>query len=296
MDRIADFLKYLESERRLSPHTVTAYRTDLEQFWIFVSEKHGVNEWGKITHLHIRSWLSSMLEQGVTPRSVRRKISSLKSLYRFLVREKAVLCNPMDKIVEPKMSERLPSFVTEPQMECLLQSDDRTDGTYESVRDAAIIETFYALGLRQSELIGLRYGDFDWYALQVRIHGKGDKDRIIPFAPAFRDFLQQYLSVRKTRFGEISVTSYVFVTDRGKPLYPMLVYRIVRKALAWSSVQQKSPHVLRHTFATHLLDEGAELDAIKELLGHASLSATQVYTHTSISKLKEIYKQSHPRE
>lgn len=292
MGKVADFLEYLETERRNSPHTVTAYRTDLEQFALHISPK----EPEKADAAEIRAWLGSRAEHGDTARSIRRKISSLKSFYRFLQREGCLTANPMEKIIAPKMSERLPSFVTEPQMERLMERMESEEDSFETVRNAMIVEIFYALGLRQSELAALRLGDFDFGRLQVRVLGKGNKERMLPFMPDFRDRLLAYVAVREASLGPVRPESPLFVTAKGRPVYPMLIYRVVHEALETTSVRKKSPHVLRHTFATHLLDGGAELDAIKELLGHANLSATQIYTHTSIAKLKKIYQQSHPRE
>lgn len=202
----------------------------------------------------------------------------------------------MDRISLPKLPEHLPGYVQENQMERLLQTLTEQAETFDEIRNAVMVETFYALGIRQSELIGLRYRDFDFPNRQVTVFGKGNKERLVPFAPAYYERLQAYIAARDERFGRIQPESRLFVTDKGKPLYPMLVYRVIHQALELTSVKQKSPHVLRHTFATHLLDEGADLNAIKELLGHANLSATQIYTHTSITHLKEIYKQSHPRD
>ena len=296
MDRAADFLAYLKVERRLSPHTVEAYRSDLEQFRHFLGETFQVPDFPEAEYRHVRQWVAQLLSEGVSPRSVRRKLSALKTFYRFLEREKAILHNPMDKITAPKMSRRLPSFVTESQMEQLLQAGEEDCTSFEEIRDAMIMESFYALGLRLSELIGLRCRDVDTGRLQVRVLGKGGKVRLLPFAPAFGERLQAYMAAREAAFGSARPDAFLFVTDKGSPLYPMLVYRLVRRWLEPAAVARKSPHVLRHTFATHLLDEGADLNAIKELLGHANLSATQVYTHTSVAKLKEVYHQAHPRE
>ena len=292
MDKITDFLNYLKFERRSSPHTVTAYRTDLEQFSRYLSSK----ALQTADAAAIRAWLDSRMEQGDTPRSIRRKMSSLKAYFRFLQREHGLVSNPMDRILAPKMAGRLPSFVTEPQMEQLMEAMESREVSFETIRDAMIMETFYALGLRQSELIALRRSDIDMAQLQVRVLGKGNKERLLPFMPVFRDHLADYMAAWEAQFGPMRPESPLFVTAKGRPLYPMLVYRVVHASLEMTNVRKKSPHVLRHTFATHLLDEGAELNAIKELLGHANLAATQVYTHTSIAKLKKIYQQSHPRE
>ena len=296
MDKLADFLRYLKNERRLSPHTVRAYAADVEQFAVYLSRKVSVSTLEKVSHDDVREWISEMYDAEITPRSMRRKISSLKAYYRFLQQEGCVAASPMERISLPKLPERLPHYVQESQMERLLDMLAEHTETFEEIRDAMLVETFYALGLRQSELIGLRYRDFDFANRQVRVLGKGNKERLLPFAPAFYGRLQAYIDARNERFGKIQPESRLFVTEKGNPLYPMLVYRVIHRALELTSVKQKSPHVLRHTFATHLLDGGADLNAIKELLGHADLSATQIYTHTSITHLKEIYKQSHPRD
>lgn len=296
MDKLADFLRYLKNERRVSPHTVRAYASDVEQFAACLSAKEPAFTLEKATYDDVREWISEMYDAEITPRSIRRKISSLTAYYKFMQREGCIASSPMDKISLPKLPEHLPSYVQENQMERLLQTLDEHMECFDEIRDAMMVETFYALGLRQSELIGLRYRDLDFSNRQVRILGKGNKERLVPFAPAFCERLQAYIAARDERFGKIQAESRLFVTAKGDPLYPMLVYRVIHRALEMTSVKQKSPHVLRHTFATHLLDEGADLNAIKELLGHANLSATQIYTHTSISHLKEIYKQSHPRD
>lgn len=296
MDKLADFLRYLTYERRVSPHTASAYTADVSQFAAYLSGSVPAVPLEKAAYWDVREWISKMYDAELTPRSIRRKIASLTAYYKFLQQEGCLFSNPMDRISLPKLSEHLPAYVAENQMERLLQDLANSSEDFASMRNAMMVETFYALGLRQSELIGLRYRDFDFPNRQVRILGKGNKERLIPFAPAFQARLQAYIAVRDERFGKIQAESRLFVTDRGKALYPMLVYRVIHRALELTSVEQKSPHVLRHTFATHLLDEGADLNAIKELLGHANLSATQIYTHTSIAHLKEIYKQSHPRD
>ena len=300
MNEIADFLLYLKVERRNSAHTVIAYENDLMQYCSFLKKTANIEAPSEARYQQIRSWINQLYEEGISPRSIKRKISALKSFYKFLYREKRIDVNPMNKIITPKQSKRLPSFVSEPQMELLLEEAEKEAekmaDSYETFRDDLILETFYAMGIRLSELIQLKYGDIDLYNMQLKVLGKGNKERIIPFASGYKERLQHYLEIRKNQFGEIHPQDSLFLTLNGKPLYPMLVYRRMHRYLEMVSVQQKSPHVLRHTFATHLLNEGADINAIKELLGHANLSATQVYTHTSIAHLKKIYNQSHPRE
>lgn len=302
MDELTDFLQYLKVERRHSPHTVSAYRNDMLQFVSYISHDYGLQKISEADHKIIRSWLNQLYEEGITPRSINRKISSLKAFFKFMLKEQRITVNPMSKVTSPKQRKRLPSFVSEPQMESLLRSAEpnpdnpETPDNFENRRDDTILETFYAMGMRLSELIQLKYKDIDLYDMHIKVLGKGNKERIVPFANGYRERLQRYLDKREELFGTIQPDDYLFVTLKGKPLYPMLVYRRMHRYLEMASVQQKSPHVLRHTFATHLLNEGADINAIKELLGHANLSATQIYTHTSLSHLKEIYKQSHPRE
>ncbi|MBO4402498.1 MAG: tyrosine-type recombinase/integrase [Bacteroidales bacterium] len=296
MDELTDFLQYLKVERRDSIHTVEAYQNDMSQFILFLQNNFGLQEPSAATHQQIRTWINQLYENGLSARSIKRKISALKTFYKFLYTEKRIRVNPMHKITSPRQSKRLPSFVSEPQMLTLLDSTATQMKNFEEIRDDTVLETFYALGIRLSELIQLHFGDVDMYRMHIKVLGKRNKERIIPFAIAYKERLLFYLSKREELFGTIHRNDFLFVTDKGEQLYPMLVYRRMHQYLETVSVQQKSPHVLRHTFATHLLNEGADINAIKELLGHANLSATQVYTHTSIAHLKKIYKQSHPRE
>lgn len=296
MDELTVFLDYLQVERRNSPHTILAYKNDIRQFADYLLQNYGLQNVSSANHKQIRAWINDLHENKISARSINRKISALKSLYKFLCKEKKIEYNPMNKITSPKQRKRLPSFVSEIQMESLLDMAEQQMDSFEEIRDDMVLETFYALGIRLSELINLKSENADFYNMQMKVLGKGDKERIIPFAREYKERLLNYLQKREELFGTINPKDYLFVTLKGKPMYRMLVYRRMQQYLETVSVQQKSPHVLRHTFATHLLNEGADINAIKELLGHANLSATQIYTHTSLSHLKEIYKQSHPRE
>ena len=295
MDRIQEFIVYITTEKRFSPHTCKAYQNDLVQFSAFVTAESSLKSIEEINHKHIRTWIFELLEKGDTPRSVNRKISTLQTFYKFLLRNNYIEINPIDKIIRPKQSKRLPSFVDESEM-TMMFTDIEFPDTFEGIRDKTIIETFYAFGVRLSELINITYQDIDFYNRNIKILGKRNKERIMPFGPHLEECLKNYLYIVENNFGKIQQNAAIFVTKKGSKVYPRLVYKIVHNYIEMvSTIEQKSPHVIRHTFATHLLNQGADLNAIKELLGHASLAATQVYTHTSISKLKEIYNNAHPR-
>ncbi|MDD4210625.1 MAG: tyrosine recombinase XerC [Bacteroidales bacterium] len=295
MEWIQTFLSYITTEKRFSKHTIKAYQTDLMQFTVFIENELSLESIKEVTFQGIRSWIFYLLENGDSPRSVNRKISTLKTFYKFLLRNGHIKSNPIDKIISPKQSKRLPSFVDEGEMATMFTKIDFPD-TFEGIRDRTILETFYALGLRLSELMQLTFQDIDFYNRNVKVLGKRNKERIIPFGPHLENCLKQYFKVFENNFGILQQNMPIFVTKKGEKVYSMLIYRVVHKYIEMvSSIEQKSPHVIRHTFATHLLNQGADLNAIKELLGHSSLAATQVYTHTSIGKLKEIYKNAHPR-
>lgn len=287
-----NFLDYLSFEKRFSVHTVTAYETDLRQFSEYLSSAYSISEIREVNHTIIRSWIVKMMEEKNSARTVNRKITTLKSFYRFLLREKKVVINPMLKIQSPKTSKRLPVFVEKKGMDMLFEEVDFGTGLT-GVQNKLILEMFYATGMRLSELINIRVSDIEFRRMTVKVLGKRNKERIIPFHPTLRDSIKNFLGeCEKEGFG----TSEYLFTKNQKKLNPKLVYSMVRSYLGLvTTVDKKSPHVLRHTFATHMLTNGADLNAIKELLGHASLSATQVYTHNSIEKLKNIHKKAHPK-
>ena len=289
-----NFLKYLELEKRYSPHTLTAYRNDLEEFFSYLSSAYGMISLAEIQHGMIRSWMVTLMEQNIVARSINRKLSTLRSFYKYLLRHGEVKQNPMLKIQPPKNSKKLPVFVEKEKMK-LLFDEVHFDNDFESLRNKLILEMFYSTGMRLAELIGLQTNDIDLHEGVLKVLGKRNKERIIPFPRPLKKVIQSYLKAREMEVKEIGSTQF-FVNSSGKKLYPKLVYRIVVKYIEMvSTLDKKSPHVLRHTFATHMLNNGADINAIKELLGHANLSATQVYTHNTIEKLKNIHQQAHPK-
>jgi integrase/recombinase XerC len=286
------FLAYIQFEKRYSAHTVTAYRSDLDQFFEYLLHHFNTTDITEVNHAMIRSWLVFLMEQQITPRTVNRKLTALKSFYRFLLREGSIHQNPMRKINSPKTSKKLPLFIEKEKMDTLLDQFPAADG-FSGIRDKLIIELFYATGMRLSELVNLTESDVDFHHDTIKVLGKRNKERLIPFTKKFGMQLKDYIFEKNKTHGEVP---FLFVTNKGKKIYPKMVYLIVHKHLGTvTTLDKKSPHVLRHTFATHLLNNGAELNAVKELLGHANLSATQVYTHNTIEKLKKVYKQAHPR-
>ena len=291
---LTSFQKYLQVEKGYSAHTVRSYGDDVRQFFTFCGIELTSSQPPTATSRQVRSWLSSMISDGITSRSVNRKLSSLRSFYRFLQREGLIKVNPVDRVISPKSGKRLPSFVSEKEMAKLFEPEYFTND-FTGVRDRTIIILFYFTGLRLAELISLTTRSIDFSSKALKVKGKGNKERLVPLHPDIIPEIKSYLEMRKKIEVNNSQVS-LFLTLKGKPLYPKLVYRIVKGRLTMvTTLEKKSPHVLRHTFATHLLNKGAELNAIKELLGHANLSATQVYTHSSFEKLKKAYKQAHPR-
>ncbi|MFZ4523810.1 MAG: tyrosine recombinase XerC [Bacteroidales bacterium] len=286
------FLAYLKYEKRYSPHTVTAYQIDLDQFFEYLAHQYNVTDISDADHPMIRSWVAMLMESGITPRSVNRKLTTLKSFYRYLLREGAILTNPMQKVISPKSVKKLPVFIDRDRMEQLLDGTPFDEG-YPAKRNQLILELFYSTGMRLSELVHLKESDLDFHHQTIKVLGKRNKERLIPFGNNISSLLMGYLEEKKRAFGEVD---NLIMTDKGKPVYPRMVHRIVTSYLGKVTThEKKSPHVLRHTFATHLLNNGAELNAVKELLGHANLAATQIYTHNTIDNLKRIYKQAHPK-
>jgi integrase/recombinase XerC len=289
---LKSFLQYIKFEKRFSPHTVLAYENDLSQFLTYHKNVYDTEEPSSITHSMIRSWIVELMEKEISPRSVNRKLTAVKTFYKFLLRQGKVMTNPMIKIQSPKTSKRLPVFVDEKKMDLLFRTENFGED-FEDIRDRLMLEIFYATGMRLSELIGLNDSSLDIYQCQVKVFGKRNKERIIPFTKKLKELIESYLTSRNKIFSHAPA---FFLTDKGKKLYPKFVYRIVTTRLgSVTTLDKKSPHVLRHTFATHMLNNGADIDSVKELLGHANLSATQVYTHNTIEKLKQVYKQAHPR-
>jgi len=292
MDHVEEFIRYLKFEKRYSVHTQKAYEADIIQFKDYIATEYEASV-DQASDVVIRSWVISRIENSSSKRSLNRKLSSLRQFYKYLLREGVVDQNPMLRILSMKIDKTVPSFISETEMRFLLEKLEYSKD-YEGVRDKAVLQMFYHTGIRLSELIDLKVEDVDFSQKQVKVFGKRSKERIIPLLNEHVADLNNYLKERQALFG--SSKGYLFLTISGNVLYPKLVYRFVNSYLSRvTSVNQKSPHVLRHAFATHMLNDGADLNAVKEILGHVSLSSTQIYTHSSVEQLKKVYKQAHPR-
>jgi integrase/recombinase XerC len=290
--QLQSFLDHLKYERRYSQHTIIGYQTDLEQFFAFLASQFESPAIEAVTSLQIRSWLAELKDDGVASRSINRKISSLKSFFKYQLKTGALEQTPMNTIVSPKASKRLPVFVEEKNIADLFNPEFFEDG-WGGRTERLVLLLFYHTGMRLSELINLKYSQLDLSQSQLKVLGKGNKERIIPVAKGLVSELRQY---QQDKPDELKGEGHLFVTEKGKPLHPRMVYAFVRARLSQvTTIEKKSPHILRHSFATHLMNNGADLNAVKELLGHSSLAATQVYTHNTIEKLKEVFKKAHPK-
>jgi integrase/recombinase XerC len=291
--QVTAFIEFLAIEKRYSSLTVQAYAKDLEQFFLFVEIEFDFSDIAMISHQHIRSWMARLNEQKNTARSINRKLSSLKSFYKYCLKMGEVKKLPTQKIISPKVAKRLPSFVHEKQISTVLSDVSATE-TFEDFTKQLILELLYGTGMRRAELKNLKISDVDFYAKTIRILGKGNKVRVVPATEVLLNLCKAYLVAREDN--NFSEAENLLVLKNGKPLYEKYIYNVVQQQLAMHTTQsKKSPHVLRHTFATQLLNNGAQLNAVKDLLGHASLAATQVYTHNSIERLKESFKKAHPK-
>ncbi|MDD4150431.1 MAG: tyrosine-type recombinase/integrase [Bacteroidales bacterium] len=292
------FVKYLKYEKRYSIHTIQSYETDLNQFRTFVYEHcscFGKDDEACLNYQNIRSWIVELSLNDINARTINRKLSCLKSYIKYLKKQNIIDEDPMAKIICPKNKKRLPEFVQEIQMNKLEASDVYTDD-FCGVRDKFIVEMFYNTGMRLSELINIKHVDISFSDLSVKILGKGNKERVCPLNSYTINIYKSYKDKKLEHGFGVSKDDWLFVTDKGNIMYPKFVYqKVVHYLSKVTVIDKKSPHVLRHTFATHMLNRGADLNAIKELLGHVSLAATQVYTHNTFAKIKDVYKQAHPR-
>lgn len=292
MHKISEFCDYLSHQKRYSDHTINAYQKDLEQFSLFLLSDFETESFKEVNSSIIRSWIVQMIENDISPRTINRKISTLKSFYKYLLKNNVIETNPLLKVTTPKTSQRLPVFVKENEITDLF-AEIEFPNDYEGARDNLILELFYATGIRLSELVNLKLNSIDYHNQTIKVIGKRNKERIIPFGNNLKAKIDSYLLERKKIE---SSDDQLFLTKVGKKVYPKLVYRVVKHYLSLiTTTSKKSPHILRHTFATHMLNNGADLNSIKEILGHSNLSATQVYTHNTIEKLKNIHKQAHPK-
>jgi len=293
---LARFIQYIQFEKRYSPHTVSAYQSDLDQFMRFLNTpEETITHPSEITHHLIRNWMVAMMSDDITARSITRKIATLRKYFKFLLQEGIITHNPASKINTPKSPKNLPVVVEDAKLTQMLDDNEVFTHDFKGLRDKLVIETLFGTGMRLAELLGVKETDINIYEGTVKVLGKRNKQRIIPINNELKLLISEYLDLKKSQnFNNNSLT--LLVTDKGADAYPKLIYLIVQKYLSYISTQnKKSPHVLRHTFATSLLNRGADLNAIKELLGHANLSATQIYTHNSVERLKSIYKQAHPK-
>lgn len=290
---IDSFLNFLQYEKRFSPHTVSSYKNDLGQFneYLRTQYEEGTTS---ASYAMVRSWIVSLVEKEMDARTVNRKIASLRTFYKFLQRQESIKKDPMVKIKVLKTKKKLPHFVQEVDMAAMLDKPTFED-SHEGWRERLVLEMLYGTGMRLSELIGLKENQVNLREQTIRVIGKRNKERVIPFSKPLVSVIQSYLKARN-REVETSNHGLLLVTDRGSKCYPMMIYRIVTRHLGeHTNLEKRSPHVLRHTYATHLLNKGAEINAVKDLLGHTSLAATQVYTHNSMEKLKKVFDQAHPK-
>ncbi|OYT17272.1 MAG: integrase [Bacteroidetes bacterium 4572_77] len=292
---IQQFLDHLQYEKRYSKHTLISYKTDLYQFSTAMQENYALSTITDINEQMIRTWLADYMEKGITAKTINRKLSTIKSFFKFLNRQGNLKKNIAAKLQGPKQKKRLPIYMEEQKMDLLFQEEIDPDD-YTSYRDYLIMELFYATGIRRAELINLQTHHVDIASKQIKVLGKRNKERIIPILDYLTFIIERYKTLREKQFNPTNTNNYFFLTKKGEKMYPKLVYRLVNSYLSRVSTQdKKSPHVLRHTFATHMLNNGANLNAVKELLGHSSLAATQIYTHNTIEKLKKVYQQAHPK-
>ena len=288
------FLSYLKYQKRVSTHTQRAYQDDIAAFEAFLLSNFEINTVAA-TYREVRQWMSALAEQGLSASSINRKMATLRAFYKFMLAEGHITINPMQKVRAVKMRKRLPVFVREDVMAQVFTYEQLFPVGFEGIRDRLVLELLYGTGMRLSELIGLKNADVNVHAGVIMVLGKRNKQRLIPISGYFRKLIEEYYAIKNKEFLLLNHESLV-VTNKGEPAYPVFIQRIIKKYLNLMGHNEKaSPHVLRHTFATHLLNNGADINAVKELLGHANLAATQVYTHNTFEKLKKAHKQAHPK-
>jgi len=290
---IQPFLDYLKFEKRYSKHTVISYQNDLVSFFDYLVIQYGETPLNQISHIYIRSWLASLKDEGMTAKSINRKISTLKSFFKFQIKTGVLTQTPMTKIVAPKNEKRLPNFVADKDIKTLFEHVEFPNN-WEGKTERLLLQLFYNTGMRLSEVLNLKNSQVNPSNHSLKVLGKGNKERVVPISPQLLSAIKTYQDERMEMLQGKS--ELLLVTDKGKPLSPRKVYSSVKKYLSLvTTIEKRSPHVLRHSFATHLTNNGADLNAVKELLGHSSLAATQIYTHNTIDQLKTIYKKAHPK-
>ncbi len=313
---IGRFLDYLKYEKNVSSHTLTAYRHDLDQFSLFIAGHLDIADMRNfepagVSVVDIRLYMGSLLKKGLQPKSIARKLASLKSFYRYLLHTGVIDSSALSYVSTPKYPRNVPGFLTEQQTEQLFEiipqpslssgSAQELEASFVLERDRSLLEVLYSCGLRISEIIGLELQDVSFESGSVKITGKGSKQRIVPLGSCAAEALKKYFEVRRNFFrifskGDAGALTHVFVTKKGKKIYPMLVQRITRKYLTPVTEQkERNPHILRHSFATHMLNSGADLKSVSEMLGHSSLSTTEIYTHVTFNRLREVYRKAHPK-
>ena len=291
---VQSFLDYLKFEKRYSFHTLTSYQTDLIDFIDFLETQFGGSSLEDVNHNYIRSWLAHLKEKGLSSKTLNRKISSLKSFFKYHLKIGSINATPMAKVISPKIVKRLPVFMKEEDTTNLMEGLNQSTENWKTLNTKMLITIFYATGMRLSELINLKEKQVDFSNSQVKVLGKGNKERLIPVSKEIVEAIRLYLQLKRREFKKTD--DVLLVTDKGKKMYPKYAYLLVNHILGGTStLDKKSPHILRHTFATHLMNSGADLNAVKELLGHSSLASTQVYTHNTIEKLKDVHKNAHPK-
>ncbi|WP_462222824.1 tyrosine-type recombinase/integrase [Ferruginibacter sp.] len=288
------FAEYLKFQKRYSQHTIISYQTDLVAFFDFIELTFGNTALPDIKATFIRTWLAKLKEEGMEAKSINRKISTLKSFFKYQLKEESITVSPMGTIVSLKLNKRLPQFVEKEDINTLFSYVEFPDD-WQGKTDRILLQLLYNTGIRQAELVSLKESQVDAYKNSIKVLGKGNKERIIPVSNELMGFLKDYVAEKRKTFEKYDA-DILLINEKGKKLYPKYVYNAVKKYLSKiTTISKKSPHVLRHTFATHLMNNGADLNAVKELLGHSSLAATQIYTHNSIEKLKDIHKKAHPK-